>query len=354
MIYIPIIKTKPFERDSLEHLWSVFEKGLVIPYIEITKYFLEKRERPSTCALPIAVPKRPIYLEEYTSRLPMDREHFVGILHGQKIVMYSDQEYLLHLHVNVDAYKDELIRVLVDPLAIPVFEIRHNSEVPQAQDFTRICRQQGRRIALRLEAVTIETVQAAKSLLHEDEYLFVEKDIRQRGFTDLMGLRLQDMPCQLIIVDNSRKEEGALSEKQPTAVWLKDVPGKETFLLPDISEEITYWNGKHPSLPLAGFADFCSLKNDANISGGGQTRKYAIFYDSERRDYRVFSTPSANEQFRAIYPLVMNERPILDPSSDCLGYEQLRAFSKPCGTFGSWNAACLTRYIHQVFKKISK
>lgn len=352
MIYCPMIKTKNTEKKAMIFLSDYFDNEGVIPYIEIIDAWVYKKKDRPTGKVHYVV------LDDYLSPLKENQSFFLSIFHTPSIIKSDTKSvYLQDLNQHEEKYAEQMRFLTAINNAIPVFEIRSEDNLEYAQEYMRFIREKGIKLAIRFTCASKAIINWASEIMGQEDYAFFDVDLSMDDESNYLKRKLlfDKLHCKLVPIRTNRTNESPLLDQveQIKALWSRDSEQARRVIYPDSIEWVNQWNSTQ--VHLAGWADYAGLKNNLTTKGGGQTRKYALIYSREKKTYRLYSTKNASDQFSSIYELFFKERSLLDPKEICPAYRLVSSWEKGhTGSFSTWNAVSLVRYVSQVSDAIRK
>lgn len=364
MLYIPILKTRREEYSIAKEMNYCFSNK-IIPMFEIiseryeVKYLVDERTGEFLCETKgdrnckIRKEKSPddIITLQYINNLVNNKRVFIDYFrfsiekYGHNIDVHR-AELSFYLNNDSTLYMEKVLSVSAFPNMIPVISIKREFDFSskELEDFINKLQSENDSIALRITEEYIEkhSTLLKKKLRFTDYLLFdIEEQNPETKFMEIEELNELDLDSKIILINSPRKlsvRNGEYPEHE------------ETDLINNSARNIAFDNS------LDGYGDYCGLKDQMPMNEGsnGTGAALALFFDFDKNVFYSYSnhdTSLGMAGYNTLIPLIKGDKEILNPLSDCPGYEKAEGLVKS-GNWSTWHHINAVRYIHQTYKNL--
>jgi hypothetical protein len=369
-MYIPIFKNRSTEMRFIKDYNNLFNSK-IIPLIEIINDEYEKKfeidpltgkpkKRPTPCksnpskirAAKIPLPPTDndiITLDDIEKSLNgkmafidyfrYDKDEYSGINIDLANVQLAHQ-----LSRDEDKYVNHIYDITPHRNLIPVISLKNKFEMDLILLEDLITNLQSKRssIALRITYDVFGKYSTLlSSILRDSDYLLF--DIREQNITamkiEFMKLNKKPIRANKILLNSPRSY--TLQNNQLEIHGISKLIDNSA-----LTDHIKY--------NFVGFGDFAGLQDklpDTRQGSGGYGSAYALLFQYKENVFYTYLNPNTKLGllgYSSIYPLVLEDEPLLNPDKRCLAYLYIKQMPG-YGSYTTWIYINILRYVSQIF-----
>lgn len=363
MIYVPMLKTRAEELSVAEELSFCFSDNIIPLFEVIVDYFkYEFKKDPVTNdyvyvqklrrRMREKVPTELITLK-LINELVDNKEAFIDYFRYStnkygKRVKVAGVSLAFKLSRDEALYKERVKEVSKYKNLIPVVSIKSEFEMSNKDlekllgEFIRENDSVGFRIT---DEFTERYGSLIKNMLRDSDYLLFDigEQIPSSKVMEFKEIAKLKTRAKIILLNSPRllsNSNGVYEESGTTA------------LIDNSSVK------KYSEYGFDGVGDYCGLKDSLPEGGGnGKGAALALIYRHTENLFYSFLNPDTNlgvAGYYKIIPEILKMKSFFDSSNDCPAMGKIDSLSSrgKCGNWRVWNNITITRYIHQIYRKI--